>query len=95
MNHGHELMIPMADIMAGAAKVYNAQGTSMHAHYVELTAEDFATLRSGGTIKKVSCSGGDHEYVLSCGEATETAGNPMCMMSDTCGGAMDDLCPDP
>jgi hypothetical protein len=33
--------------------------------------------------------------VLSCGEASETAGNPMCMMADTCGGAMDDLCPDP
>lgn len=95
MNHDHALTVPIADIMAGVAKVYNAQGTASHPHYVELTAEDFATLRSGGTIKKVSCNGGDHEYVLSCGEATETAGNPMCMMNDMCGSMMGTLCPDP
>ena len=95
MNHGHALAVPMADIMAGVTKIYNAQGTSMHPHYVELTADDFATLRMGGTVKKVSCSGGDHEYVLSCGTATEQPGNPMCMMSDNCGGSMNELCPDP
>jgi len=95
MNHGHELNVPMADVMAGVAKVYNAQGTAMHPHYVELTADDFATLRSGGTIKKVSCNGGDHEYVLSCGTATETAEDAMCSDSDNCGNLMNMLCPDP
>ncbi len=95
MNHNHALTVPMADIMAGVAKIYDAQGTANHPHYVELTADDFATLRAGGTVKKVSCSGGDHEYVLSCGTASETAGNPMCMMSDNCGGTMQNLCPDP
>jgi hypothetical protein len=32
---------------------------------------------------------------LSCGTATEQAEDPGCMMSDTCGGLMDNLCPDP
>lgn len=97
LNHEapHALSVPMADIMAGLTKVYNAQGASSHPHYVELTAEDFATLRAGGTVKKVSCNGGDHEYVLSCGTATETAGNPMCDMADNCAGTMNMLCPDP
>ena len=95
LNHGHELTIPIADIMAGAAKIYDARGTSAHSHFVELTADDFATLRSGGTVKKVSCNGGDHEYLLSCGTAMGMAEDPMCDMADMCGGTMGMLCPDP
>lgn len=95
LNHMHALTVPMADIMAGVAKVYDTKGAAAHSHYVELTADDFATLRSGGTIKKLSCNGGDHEYVLSCGTASETAEDPGCAMSDNCGNLMNMLCPDP
>lgn len=65
-NHGHALEIPLADIEAGVEKMYSAQGTSGHCHQVTLTADDFATLQAGGTVRKLSCNGGDHEYVLSC-----------------------------
>ncbi len=65
-NHGHELEIPLADIEAGVEMTYSAQGTAGHCHQVTLTAEDFATLQAGGTVRKFSCNGNDHEYVLSC-----------------------------
>jgi hypothetical protein len=59
-------MIPMADIIAGTQRCYNAEGTAGHAHYITLTAADFTTLRNGGNVTKFSCNGGDHQYVLSC-----------------------------
>jgi hypothetical protein len=66
-NHMHVLMIPLADIMAGTEKCYDAKGTATHSHYVTLTTADFTMLKSGGVVKKFSCNGGDHQYVLSCG----------------------------
>jgi hypothetical protein len=95
MNHGHTLTLPIADVMAGVAKIYNARGTATHDHYVQVTAADFTLLKTGGTIKKVACNGGDHEFVLSCGTASEQAGNPNCDMNDMCASSMSMLCPDP
>lgn len=63
----HLLTIPLADIELGEEKTYSAQGQANHCHEVVLTAADFATLRSGGSVTKFSCNGGDHEYTLSCG----------------------------
>jgi hypothetical protein len=94
-NHDHALEVPIADIMAGMPMVYDIEGDAGHSHFVEITAADFTVLQNGGTIKKVSCSGGDHEIVLSCGVADQTAGNPMCEEANTCGNAMGNLCPDP
>ena len=65
-NHGHALEIPLADIEAGVEMTYSAQGSAGHCHQVTLTADDFAALQAGGTVRKFSCNGGDHEYVLSC-----------------------------
>jgi len=95
MNHGHTLSVPVADVMAGVAKIYNARGTATHDHYVQVTAADFSVLKTGGTIKKVACNGGDHEFVLSCGTASEQAGDPKCSSSDMCASSMSMLCPDP
>jgi hypothetical protein len=75
-NHGHALSIPMADITAGAQKCYSAQGTADHAHYVTVTAADFAMLAGGGTVIKFSCNGGDHQYVLSCAANPPQPGTP-------------------
>jgi hypothetical protein len=94
MNHAgmpHGLVIPAADIAAGVAKIYattNVPGMTAqsHTHYVQLTAADFAALKAGTTVKKHSCSGGDHEYVLKCGGTTDMGGAPTC--NDECGGAM-------
>src|SRR5262245_48554088 len=74
-NHGHELKIPLADIMAGKEKCYNAQGASNHAHYITVTAADFTALKDGKVVTKVSCSGTQHEYTLSC-KTPPAAGDP-------------------
>ncbi len=75
-NHGHSLEIPLADIDAGVETTYDASGDSGHCHEVILTAEDFATLRAGGSVVKYSCNGGDHEYVLNCAGRGKPPGDP-------------------
>ena len=72
----HALTIPMADIMAGVDKCYDAKGASGHSHYVAMTAADFTMLRSGGTVTKFSCNGGDHQYVISCAANPPQPGTP-------------------
>ncbi len=76
LNHGHVLEIPFADIIAGVEVSYDATGASGHCHEVVMTADDFATLRAGGTVVKYSCNGGDHEYVLSCVDGAKRPGDP-------------------
>jgi hypothetical protein len=93
MNHGHALSIPAADVTAGVDKIYNARGTSAHDHFVQVTSADFAMLKSGGTVIKKSCNGGDHEYALSCGTPTRQPGAPTCSAGDECGLTMGMLCP--
>jgi hypothetical protein len=51
-------------------------------------------LASGGIVKKYSCNGGDHEYVLSCATTSDMGDAPACGGdSNTCGSAMNMLCP--
>lgn len=65
-NHDHELIIPLADIQAGVEKEYETTGSATHCHRLTLTSADFTTLASGGVVTKTSCSGTNHQYVLSC-----------------------------
>jgi hypothetical protein len=74
--HTHTLTIPVADIMAGAPKTYTSSTASMHEHCIPVTAEDFATLLSGGVVKKDTCNGGNHEFVLSCAAGAPDPENP-------------------
>ena len=69
MNGPHSLVIPSADIVAGARKLYNARGMATHDHFIEVTAADFVMLKAGQTVTKFACNGGDHLFVLSCGTA--------------------------
>ncbi len=68
-NHGHELMVPAADVAAGAEMTYDIMGTSTHAHSVTLTADDMMTLQGGGTVTVTSSSGAmhTHEVTVMCG----------------------------
>jgi hypothetical protein len=93
--HTHTLTIMAADITAGATKKFQTSNDSGHTHWVEITAADFTTLKGGGEVKKKSCSGGDHEYVLKCGGGGTAPVVPTDCGGDTnmCGGAMDSVCP--
>jgi hypothetical protein len=67
----HDLTIPLADIEAGIQKTYTTTGIG-HTHNVTVTADDFAALRNGETVKYYTCftnpGNTDHEFVLSCAD---------------------------
>jgi hypothetical protein len=95
-NGPHALVIPPADITAGMPKVYTTTSvmgmtTQNHMHFVQVTAMDFTNLKAGMTVKKHSCSGGDHEYVLKCGGTTDMGAAPV-GCADECGGMMTNPC---
>ncbi len=81
----HTLTIAKADIDAAVAdKVFTLSMALGHTHTITMTAADWTTLKSGGTVFKYVEAGGsnqDHCVVLSCGavDAAAAAG-------DRCGG---------
>ena len=75
-NHGHSLIVTMADITAGVQKCYDVAGTAGHSHYITLMPADFTMLAGGGTVTKFSCNGGDHQYVISCAANPPAPGTP-------------------
>lgn len=68
-NHGHALVVPLADVMAGAEATYDIQGTADHAHSVTLGADHFAMLQQGLQVTVASSLGGahDHQVTIACG----------------------------
>jgi hypothetical protein len=80
-NHGHALVVPEADVVAGAQKQYSIQGTSAHRHFVTITAAMFGALRAGTPIEVLS--GGvshRHTVTVSC-----TPAMPACTPSSVIG----------
>jgi hypothetical protein len=65
----HDLMIPVADLIAGTQKTYISTGGT-HTHAVTLTPADFIALASGETVTKYACrtpsNQADHEWAISC-----------------------------
>jgi hypothetical protein len=91
--HTHTLTLPAADIAASVTKTYATSVNSGHNHFVRLDATDFAALKSGGEVKKKSCSGGDHQFVLKCGGGGSVPVVPTAQeCPDMCGASMDMTC---
>ncbi|HTM44958.1 MAG TPA: hypothetical protein VL137_08390 [Polyangiaceae bacterium] len=87
LNHGHVLEVSMADVTAGVTKGYDTQGISMHTHWIELTAADFATLQAGGTVHKYSCNDDhEHEFIVKGGAGVMACDTDKTLMhiADTC-----------
>jgi len=63
-NHGHALVVPAADVVAGAAKAYSIMGTGGHDHMVMMTAASFIALQSGGSVMLTSTSSGGHTHMV-------------------------------
>ncbi len=61
-NHGHQLVIPAADVTAAAARTYSIKGTSGHDHTVTVTAAQFAQLGAGRTLTVASTNGAGHTH---------------------------------
>jgi hypothetical protein len=87
--HVHVMYIPVVDVMAGVEKAYETEkGAGIaggnHCHTITLTAEDFKTLQAGGSVSKITCNGGDHEFVFSCSNVDKPP-VAQCPASDTTG----------
>src|SRR5262249_38761960 len=63
MNHGHTLVVPVADLNSTVDMTYNIMGTSMHNHTVTLTVANFAALRAG-PIMVTSSNDAMHDHVV-------------------------------
>lgn len=79
--HTHMLIVPLTAIQAGVdVTLITEEDGATHCHSVMLTASDLSTIASGGVVKKTTCSGGDHEFVISC-----SASAPAPVVPSTCG----------
>ena len=63
-NHGHSLIISIADIQAGADKTYELAGTD-HTHMVTVTARSFGLLASDQTVPVRSTTDAGHSHAIS------------------------------
>jgi hypothetical protein len=66
-NHGHVLLVSVADVVAGAAKTYDIQGTSAHNHQVTVTAAGFGSLQAGIEITVESTVAAAHSHTVTVG----------------------------
>lgn len=68
INHGHELNVSSADVMAEVDKIYDIMGSGDHTHQITVTAADFAALQSGETIVVTSSTdvSHSHDVTVSC-----------------------------
>lgn len=63
-NHGHVMMVTMADITAAADKTYNIMGTATHNHTVMLTAAQFGMLAANQAIMTTSSTDAGHSHPI-------------------------------
>jgi hypothetical protein len=69
-NHGHDLTVPLADVMAGVTKSYLLTTGNNHTHMVEITAENFTALKAAGTVSGLvsitDATNHTHTVMLTC-----------------------------
>jgi hypothetical protein len=67
-NHGHDVTVPDADVIAGAEKTYDIMGSSPHSHQFTLTTGDMTTLQGGAPVTVTSTTSGTHTHgvTVSC-----------------------------
>jgi len=96
-NHMHVLQVTALDVMAGVEKAYDTRGGSDHPHWVKLTVADFAKLKAGQPVRKLSCNDEhEHEFIIDCTasqlESTSSIAT-FCEGNDTCGDGAGHGCP--
>ncbi len=63
-NHGHVMVVALADVTAGTEKTYDISGSSGHVHMVTVSAANMASLKTGGTVMVQSTSGNAHTHAV-------------------------------
>lgn len=67
-NHGHNLVVSVADVNSAVAKTYSIQGSSPHNHSLTISAADFNSLKTNKSISVTSSNddGHSHPVTVSC-----------------------------
>jgi hypothetical protein len=62
----HTITVPLADVMAGAAKPYTltAGGGDNHTHTLMVTAANFTALKTMGSVMVTSSNDSSHTHVV-------------------------------
>ncbi len=63
-NHGHILMVPAADVLAGTPRVYNIQGAADHPHTISVTADLMELLQRDSEVVVESSIDGSDDFPL-------------------------------
>ncbi|MDQ3367221.1 MAG: hypothetical protein M3680_17495 [Myxococcota bacterium] len=63
-NHGHAITVAPADVAAAVDKTYAIKGTSPHPHSVLITAAQFMTLRTSGSLTVTSSNDANHTHTV-------------------------------
>ena len=75
-NHGHELVIPIADVRAGVEMTYDIASRADHGHTVTVTTAEFEALLRGRMVVTAT-SGGPHGHEVSLRCASGITPMPM------------------
>src|SRR5262245_3503932 len=67
-NHGHVMMVTLADVEAMANKTYDITASAGHTHMVTITAAQFGQIKSGRTLTLTSTTavGHSHSVTVMC-----------------------------
>jgi hypothetical protein len=63
-NHGHAITVPTGDVTVGAEMTYGIMGSAVHGHSVTVSAANFTTLQTCGTVMVTSTTGSNHTHVV-------------------------------
>ena len=66
-NHAmaHVVVVPLADVDAGATKTYTLTGNTDHSHNLTITGAQFTQIKNGQTLSLTTTSGGAHTHTVS------------------------------
>src|SRR5688500_11910666 len=63
-NHGHVIVVAIADVNAGVDKTYDITGTGGHLNSVTITGAQFAQIKGDQTLMVMSTSGAAHTHAV-------------------------------
>jgi hypothetical protein len=61
-NHGHEIVVPLDDVLDRQEKTYDIMGDSMHPHQVTVTSAMFQMIEAGQTVTITSSTNAAHSH---------------------------------
>lgn len=73
-NHGHQVTITSAQLVAGGTLSLDIRGAADHPHMVELSASDLVAIRSQQTVSRECSSTSAHSHMVTFSRGGEPTG---------------------